>query len=151
MFDFGFTEMLLIGAVALLVLGPERLPKAARALGEWVGRMQRYVNDVKSDINREIELTELRKFHDDVKGAASSFENTIRGEVASVESSFTDPFALPAAGDSAGGGAAPDYEARAALAGVRPSYVPRPDPERIALGAVPPAPPAERPDPSGAA
>jgi sec-independent protein translocase protein TatB len=146
MFDLGFTEMLLIAAVALLVLGPERLPKAARALGEWVGRMQRYVNDVKSDINREIELSELRKFHDDVKGAASSFENTIRSEVASVESSFTDPFALPPA--ASGGGAAPDYEARAALACVRPSYVPRPDPERIALGA---APPAERPDRSGAA
>ena len=59
MFDIGFSEMLVIGVVALVVIGPQRLPKVARTLGHLVGRMQRYVNDVKADINREIELDDL--------------------------------------------------------------------------------------------
>ena len=61
MFDIGFSELVVIAVVALIVLGPERLPKAARTMGHLFGRLQRYVNDVKADINREIELEELRK------------------------------------------------------------------------------------------
>ena len=61
MFDIGFSEMLVIAVVALIVIGPERLPKVARTLGHLFGRMQRYVNDVKADISREMELEELRK------------------------------------------------------------------------------------------
>ena len=61
MFDIGFSEIVVIAVVALIVIGPERLPKAARTLGHLFGRLQRYVNDVKSDINREMELDELRK------------------------------------------------------------------------------------------
>ena len=61
MFDIGFSEMLVIAVVALIVIGPERLPKVARTLGHLFGRMQRYVNDVKADISREMELDELRK------------------------------------------------------------------------------------------
>ena len=62
MFDIGFTELTLVALVALVVVGPERLPGVARTLGHLFGRLQRYVNDVKSDISREIELDELRKF-----------------------------------------------------------------------------------------
>jgi sec-independent protein translocase protein TatB len=61
MFDIGFSELLLIGGVALVVVGPERLPKLARTAGHLFGRMQRYVNDVKSDINREMEAAELKE------------------------------------------------------------------------------------------
>ena len=58
MFDFGFSEMLVIGVIALVVLGPERLPVVARTAGEWVGKAQRFVAQVKSDIDRETELSE---------------------------------------------------------------------------------------------
>ena len=61
--------------VALIVIGPERLPRVARTLGHLAGRLQRYVADVKADINREIELDELRKMRDSMQQAASGFEN----------------------------------------------------------------------------
>ncbi len=61
MFDIGFSEIMVIAVVALVVLGPEKLPKTARTLGHLFGRLQRYVSDVKADINRELELDELRK------------------------------------------------------------------------------------------
>ena len=61
MFDIGFSEIVVIAVVALIVIGPEKLPKTARTLGHLFGRLQRYVNDVKADINREMELDELRK------------------------------------------------------------------------------------------
>jgi sec-independent protein translocase protein TatB len=75
MLDLGFSEMMVIAVVALVVLGPERLPKVARTLGEWVGKMQRYVNDVKADINREVELDELRKFRQTMEDTASSMQS----------------------------------------------------------------------------
>jgi len=61
MFDLGFWELLLIGTIALLVIGPERLPEVARAVGRWVGKLRRYVNSVRSDIDRELRTEELRK------------------------------------------------------------------------------------------
>ena len=70
MFDIGFSELMVIGVVALIVIGPERLPKVARTLGHLLGRAQRYVNDVKSDINREIQLDELKKLASTMKIAA---------------------------------------------------------------------------------
>ena len=70
MFDLDFGKMVVIAVVALIVIGPQRLPRVARTLGHLYGRMQRYVNDVKADINREIELEELRKFKDQFQEAA---------------------------------------------------------------------------------
>lgn len=61
MFDVGFSELLLIGVIALLVLGPERLPKVARTAGHWVGRARRFVANVKADIEQEIKAEELKK------------------------------------------------------------------------------------------
>ena len=81
MFDIGFSELLVIGIVALIVIGPERLPKVARTLGHLFGRMQRYVNDVKADISREMELDELRKLKDTMQDAARSFEHSVTSEV----------------------------------------------------------------------
>ncbi|MBI4291370.1 MAG: Sec-independent protein translocase subunit TatB [Betaproteobacteria bacterium] len=86
MFDIGFSEMLLIAVVALVVIGPERLPKVARTMGHMFARLQRYVNDVKADINREMELDELRKFKSEFENAAQSVESTFRAEVAGAES-----------------------------------------------------------------
>ena len=70
MFDFGITEMMIIAVVGLIVIGPERLPRAARTLGHLFGRMQRYVGEIKADINREVELDELRKLQASMKEAA---------------------------------------------------------------------------------
>ena len=81
MFDISFTEILVIAAVALVVIGPERLPKVARTLGHLFGRAQRYVNDVKNDIQREMELEELKKWKTSVEGAGRSIENTVRTEI----------------------------------------------------------------------
>jgi sec-independent protein translocase protein TatB len=85
-FDVGFSELMVIAVVALIVIGPERLPKVARTMGHLFGRMQRYVNDVKADINREIELEELRKFRSTVEDAARGLESTVQGEVSKTES-----------------------------------------------------------------
>jgi sec-independent protein translocase protein TatB len=84
-FDVGFSELMVIAVVALIVIGPERLPRVARTLGHLFGRLQRYVNDVKADINREIELEELRKFRSTVEDAARGFQSTVQGEVAKTE------------------------------------------------------------------
>ncbi|HEY6862804.1 MAG TPA: Sec-independent protein translocase protein TatB [Burkholderiales bacterium] len=86
MFDVGFSELMVIAVVALIVIGPERLPKVARTLGHLVGRLQRYVNDVKADINREIELDELRKFKTTFEDAAREMEHTVHNEAAKAES-----------------------------------------------------------------
>jgi sec-independent protein translocase protein TatB len=77
MFDIGFSEIVVIAVVALIVIGPERLPKAARTLGHLFGRLQRYVNDVKADINREMELDELRKLQQEVQSAAQEIETGV--------------------------------------------------------------------------
>jgi sec-independent protein translocase protein TatB len=86
MFDVGFSEMLVIGLVALIVIGPERLPRVARTIGILAGRLQRYVADVKADINREVELEELRKMKDSVQQAATSIENSVQSELSKTES-----------------------------------------------------------------
>ena len=88
MFDVGFSELMLIAIVALVVIGPERLPRVARTLGHLFGRLQRYVNDVKADISREIELDELKKFKEQFEEAAQSVESSVRAEVASAEASL---------------------------------------------------------------
>ena len=86
MFDVGFSELMVIAVVALIVIGPERLPRVARTMGHLFGRLQRYVNDVKADINREIELEELRKFKTTFEDAARGFEGTVNATVDSVQS-----------------------------------------------------------------
>ena len=81
MFDIGFSEMMVIAVLALIVIGPERLPRVARTLGHLAGRLQRYVADVKADINREVELDELRKMRDSMQQATSNFQSTVNEEI----------------------------------------------------------------------
>jgi sec-independent protein translocase protein TatB len=90
MFDIGFSELLVIGVVALLVIGPERLPRVARTAGHLIGRMQRYVSDVKADIDREIELEELRKMRDSVQQAATSIETSVTEELNKTEGELNE-------------------------------------------------------------
>jgi sec-independent protein translocase protein TatB len=85
MFDIGFSELLVIGIVALVVIGPEKLPRLARTLGHLAGKLQRYVSDVKADINREIELEDLKKMRDSMQQAASDFKSGVEGEVVKTE------------------------------------------------------------------
>ncbi|MCA3218563.1 MAG: twin-arginine translocase subunit TatB [Burkholderiales bacterium] len=85
MFDFSFGELALIGTVALVVLGPERLPRVARTVGDWVGKAQRYVNQVKTDINREMELAELKKLQEEARNAAQAFQSGVQNAVSGLE------------------------------------------------------------------
>lgn len=86
MFDIGFSEIFVIAVVALIVIGPERLPRVAKTLGHLFGRMQRYVTEVKADINREIELDELRKLQSTMQDAARSIEQSVNSQVNFIES-----------------------------------------------------------------
>ena len=78
MIDLGISKMALIGAVALIVIGPEKLPRVARTMGALLGKAQRYVSDVKAEVNRSMELDELKKMKDTVEGAARDVESTIQ-------------------------------------------------------------------------
>jgi sec-independent protein translocase protein TatB len=79
--DLGLTKLAVIGVMALVVIGPEKLPKVARTLGTLYGRAQRYVRDVKNEVSREMDLDELRKMHKDVRDAAQDVGNSISGAV----------------------------------------------------------------------
>ncbi|QCP51184.1 Sec-independent protein translocase subunit TatB [Trinickia violacea] len=90
MLDLGLTKMALIGVVALVVLGPERLPRVARTAGALFGRAQRYINDVKAEVTREIELDELRRMRTEFETAASNVENTIHENVKRHETELNE-------------------------------------------------------------
>lgn len=85
MFDVGFSEMLVIGIVALVVIGPERLPGVARTIGHLMGRAQRYVNDVKRDIDREMQVEELRKLQSQMQETARTIESSVTAQVGEVK------------------------------------------------------------------
>src|SRR6476620_849733 len=81
MIDFGFDKIALIGAVALIVIGPEKLPRVARTVGHLIGKAQRYVADVKAEVNRSIELEELKKMKTEFEDAARNVEKTVSSEI----------------------------------------------------------------------
>ena len=112
MFDIGFSEIIVIAVVALIVIGPERLPKTARTLGHLFGRLQRYVADVKADINREMQLDELKKLQQEVRQAASEIETSVNAAARDVETGVRsvkaelNAAASTPAGETAGHGSA---------------------------------------------
>ena len=120
MFDVGISELMVIAVVALVVIGPERLPKVARTAGLLLGRLQRYVSDVKADINREIQLDELKKLQQQVTDQVTSLEASVTHEMREVESSVNqaiEPLApAGAAATTPALEASPAGEAQAALA-----------------------------------
>jgi sec-independent protein translocase protein TatB len=146
MFDIGFSEIVVIGVVALIVIGPERLPKVARTLGHMFGRLQRYVNEVKADINREMELDELRKLQTEVQSAARDIEQSVtqatrdmESGLRSVESQLNEAAAgasvsteaPPPQPSSAGGGSKTDVAATDGTATGAPQQASLPGFERI--------------------
>ena len=88
MIDFGFDKIALIGAVALIVIGPEKLPRVARTVGHFIGKAQRYVADVKAEVNRSIELEELKKMKSEVEDAARDVEQTVSNQIQQTSSEF---------------------------------------------------------------
>ncbi|MCT9127662.1 Sec-independent protein translocase protein TatB [Cupriavidus gilardii] len=108
MIDLGISKLALIGAVALIVIGPERLPKVARTVGALVGRAQRYISDVKAEVSREVELDELRRMRTEFEEAARDVERTIHKEVneqtQSLNEALSDAIAEPGAPGAPGAG-----------------------------------------------
>src|SRR3954471_2966439 len=82
--------MMMIGAVALIVIGPEKLPRVARTVGTLLGKAQRYVNDVKAEVNRSMELEELKKMKDSMESAARDVENSVQSTAADFEKSWQE-------------------------------------------------------------
>jgi sec-independent protein translocase protein TatB len=108
MLDLGLTKMALIGVVALVVLGPERLPRVARTAGALFGRAQRYINDVKAEVTREIELDELRRMKTEFESAASNVEKSVQDSLRKQEAELNDAWSAGSSvSPSIAGGADP--------------------------------------------
>jgi sec-independent protein translocase protein TatB len=90
MIDFGIEKILVIGAVALIVIGPEKLPRVARTVGTLMGKAQRYVADVKAEVSRTMELEELKKMKETVESAARDVESSIHGGVSDIEKQLAE-------------------------------------------------------------
>lgn len=90
MIDLGISKLALIGAVALVVIGPEKLPRVARTVGTLLGKAQRYVADVKAEVNRSIELDELKKMKESVEKAAHDVESSVQDTTADFEKSWSE-------------------------------------------------------------
>ena len=90
MIDLGISKIALIGAVALIVIGPEKLPRLARTVGTLLGKAQRYVNDVKQEVNRSMELDEFKKMKESVEDAARDVENSIKTGASDFEKSWSE-------------------------------------------------------------
>jgi sec-independent protein translocase protein TatB len=95
MIDFGFDKLALIGAVALIVIGPEKLPRVARTVGTLLGKAQRYVADVKAEVNRSIELEELKKMKTEFEDAARNVERTVASEMQQTAADFSSAWQAP--------------------------------------------------------
>jgi sec-independent protein translocase protein TatB len=131
MIDFGFDKLALIGAVALIVIGPEKLPKVARTVGHLFGKAQRYVSDVKAEVNRSIELDELKKMKTQFEDAARNVEQTVRTEVNEATASFEHDW------KDASGGLGYDGSSADALSLPPPSYSHPKKNWRLKKGAMP--------------
>ena len=94
MIDLGISKIALIGAVALIVIGPEKLPRVARTVGALLGKAQRYVADVKNEVNRSMELDELKKIKDTMESAARDVESSVQTSASDFEKSWAETTAL---------------------------------------------------------
>lgn len=109
MIDLGISKIALIGAVALIVIGPEKLPRLARTVGMLLGKAQRYVNDVKQEVNRSMELDEFKKMKDSVQDAARDVENSIRTGTSDFEKSWSDTTQSTSSDAFSGSDVQPEY------------------------------------------
>jgi sec-independent protein translocase protein TatB len=92
--DIGVTKLAIIGAIALVVIGPEKLPGLAKTVGTLLGRARRYVADVKAEVNRSMELDELKKMRDTMETAARDVENSIQTSASDFEKDWSSATAL---------------------------------------------------------
>lgn len=90
MIDLGVSKIALIGAVALIVIGPEKLPRVARTIGTLLGKAQRYVADVKAEVSRSIELEEFKKMKESVEGASKDVESAIQTQAGDFEKTWAE-------------------------------------------------------------
>lgn len=102
MFDIGFSELLMVAVVALVVIGPERLPGVARNVGRFAGRLQRYVHDIKKDFNREVEFEEIKRLQHEMETTVQSMqesmravESTLQQETLKHQTELSEAVALP--------------------------------------------------------
>ena len=109
MIDLGISKIALIGAVALIVIGPEKLPRVARTVGTLLGKAQRYVNDVKQEVNRSMELDEFKKMKETVEGAARDVENSIKTNASDFEKSWAESTSGTPAAELPGFEVFPEY------------------------------------------
>ena len=110
MIDIGLSKMALIGAVALIVIGPEKLPRVARTVGTLLGKAQRYVADVKSEVNRSMELDELRKMKDSVENAARDVEQSIQTSASEFEKDWAQATSFEIASHDTASAVLPAYK-----------------------------------------
>ncbi len=127
MIDIGLSKMALIGAVALVVIGPEKLPMVARTVGTMLGKAQRYVADVKAEVSRSMELDELKKMREHVEGAARDVEQSIHSSKADFERQWSDP----------GDASSTDHLAAVPVVPSYPEYRPPNKNWRVKQGAMP--------------
>ena len=103
MIDLGISKLVMIGAVALIVIGPEKLPRVARTVGTLLGKAQRYVSDVKAEVSRSMELDELKRMKDSVESAAKDVSQSIQTNAADFEKTWAEA-------TSVASGAGSDYQ-----------------------------------------
>jgi sec-independent protein translocase protein TatB len=107
--DIGITKLAIIGGIALVVIGPDKLPGLAKTLGTLLGRARRYVADVKDEVNRSMALDELKKMKESMESAAREVDNTIQTSASDFEKSWSETTAL-AADTPAGEAVMPEYK-----------------------------------------
>lgn len=109
MIDLGISKIAMIGAVALIVIGPEKLPRLARTVGTLLGKAQRYVNDVKQEVNRSMEMDEFKKMKESVEDAARDVENSIKTNASDFEKSWAETTGTTSSDDLSGFESPPEY------------------------------------------
>lgn len=137
MFDLGISKMALIGVVALVVIGPEKLPRVARTVGALLGKAQRYVADVKAEVNRSMELDELRKMKETVETAARDVEKSVHDTTSGLEKDWREATDFEAVGSEAGSTLASSYDSYDSYSTVAPVYKHPGKNFRLKRGAVP--------------
>ena len=129
MFDVSLSELMIVGIVALIVIGPERLPRVARTMGHLLGRLQRYVGQVKSDINREMQLDDLKKFQAQMEGEANKIKSSfteVRDELTSVETALNASVTSATEAPNDGVSSAPTDKIDTSVANSYPAPPPEP-------------------------
>ena len=138
MIDFGLDKLALIGAVALIVIGPEKLPKVARTVGHLFGKAQRYVADVKAEVNRSIELDELKKMKTEFEDAARGVQSEVQAAAGAFEKDWREATADLSGGSGIGTSASERAAERSVEFTVPPPQYVRPNKNwRLKRGATP--------------